>query len=235
MPPACFGTCPFQAEELTALRKKHAFLFWLYLTWSVCPPGPPGQVHVLVEVAEKHEVVRAKSVQASPAATHMHTHLALQLSVKEGGNLPWGKEKRILHIALQRAVPWWKDGDEHVGSASKLSSLLFVHELLWAPWPPPWNYDLFLTKKKRKQHHRFPRRLKAILLVLSDKQMSIHNFSPRLSIVSAREHVPEVGASLKALSAYNLLSNAFFLFKFCKMEKNPYLSSVDSSVGSETN
>lgn len=75
----------------------------------------------------------------------------------------------------------------------------------------------------------------AIVLVLSDKQMSIHNFSPCLSIASARGHVPEVNASLKALSTYNLISNVVFLFKFCKMKTNPHLSSVESSVGSATN
>lgn len=43
----------------------------------------------------------------------------------------------------------------------------------------------------------------AIILVLSDKQMCIRNSSPCVSIVSARKHVSEVDAGLKALTTFN--------------------------------
>lgn len=116
--PAGFDTCPFWAEEPTNLRKSMLFIFWLCLTWGVCPlaPHPGALAHlpwasswaaVLAEVAEKHEVAGPKSVQVTPAATRMHTHW---VSAEEGGNLPWGKEKRILHSALQRAVLCCKNG-----------------------------------------------------------------------------------------------------------------------------
>lgn len=107
--------------------------------------------------------------------------------------------------------------------------LLCMHELLWAPWPPTWNYNLFLTEEQWKHHHHFPRSLMAITLVLSDKQTCIHNFSLCVSIFSARKHVSEVDAGLKALTTFNLISNAVFLFKFYEMETNPHLSSVNNS------
>lgn len=51
----------------------------------------------------------------------------------------------------------------------------------------------------------------AIVLVPSDKHTGKHIFSPCLSIVSSEEYVPEVDASLKVLSTYNLMSNTLFL------------------------
>lgn len=69
-----------------------------------------------------------------------------------------------------------------------------------------------------------------IVLAPSDKKNEwIYNFSPYLSIVSAREHVALADTSVETLTAYNLILNAVLLFKLCKMETSSDLSSVDSS------
>lgn len=43
-----------------------------------------AQAAVLAVVAEKHEVVGAKSVWATPAGTHMHAHLDLHHQTEKG-------------------------------------------------------------------------------------------------------------------------------------------------------
>lgn len=77
-----------------------------------------AQAAVLAAVAEKCEVVGAKSVWATSAGTRMH----IWRYIRKGERHPsqWSG----------RAGLCWKDGDEHVAAASMPSLLLVVYELL---------------------------------------------------------------------------------------------------------